>query len=404
MIAPRLGLGLLVGALTLGEPSRAIAGLEPAAVESTERLARELPTPREVVFRLEPDRARGVDLLLPFRDASVERLGPMRLYLAGRWGEWHHAPWHRLAWTSAVPFAELEPPTALPPVDAYDELGWLDDEATGSLSLDDDLHAMAWSTPNEDLDDHARSTLLDALFGRSPLAHTDDIALRFDTTGASLASNGFGAIFRLPSLRPVRDWRCRRGPVLLTRQNGEGGRFELVRCDGSVAPDALDRLSILARPADAPSPGERLPDEPNAESWSARREWAPGVRVMHPRLLWALQSLADAFPKKGLVLYSGYRPGAHINDGRGHKSLHAEGRALDVAVRDVPNERVFAVCKSLRDVGCGFYPNNKFVHLHVRRAHTGKASWIDAAESGQAARYVDESSVAPRAAASADTP
>ncbi len=403
MIAPRLGLGLLVGVLTLGEPARANAALEDRVDAPVERNALVSPTPREIVFRLEPDRARGVDLLLPFRDASIERLGPMRLYLAGRWGEWHRAPWHRLAWTSAVPFAELEPPAAPPPVEP-DDLLWFDEEGSNVLSLDDAHDATAWSSPADGLDDHARTTLLDALFGRSPLADPDAIALRFDTTGASLASNGFGAIFRLPALRPVRDWRCRRGPVLVTRQNGEGGRFELVRCDDSIAPDALDRLSILARPADAPSPGERLPDEPDAASWSARREWAPGVRVMHPRLLWALQSLADAFPKKGLVIYSGYRPGAHINDGRGHKSLHAEGRALDVAVRDVPNERVFAVCKSLRDVGCGFYPNNKFVHLHVRRAHSGKASWVDAAESGQAARYVDESALAPRPAASVVVP
>ena len=32
----------------------------------------------------------------------------------------------------------------------------------------------------------------------------------------------------------------------------------------------------------------------------------------------------------------------------------------------VPNEQVFAVCRRLSDVGCGFYPNNRFVHVDVR--------------------------------------
>jgi hypothetical protein len=58
-------------------------------------------------------------------------------------------------------------------------------------------------------------------------------------------------------------------------------------------------------------------------------------------------------------------------------------------VHGVRNEDVFKFCRSLRDVGCGFYPNSKFVHLDVRRAHTGKAMWIDVSAPGEPSRYVD---------------
>ena len=39
--------------------------------------------------------------------------------------------------------------------------------------------------------------------------------------------------------------------------------------------------------------------------------------------------------------------------------------SLDLYVQGIPNEELFALCRTLRDVGCGFYPNNRFVHVDV---------------------------------------
>jgi uncharacterized protein YcbK (DUF882 family) len=110
---------------------------------------------------------------------------------------------------------------------------------------------------------------------------------------------------------------------------------------------------------------------------------------MHPRLLWALQKLADAFPWKAVYIYSGYRPSAEVHDGSGHMSLHAQGRAIDIAFYGVDNADLFKACRELKDVGCGYYPHTPFVHVDVRRAATGQAFWVDASKPGEPAEYVD---------------
>ena len=73
----------------------------------------------------------------------------------------------------------------------------------------------------------------------------------------------------------------------------------------------------------------------------------------------------------------------------GHSGFHGKGRALDLFVHAVPNEQVFAACRQLRDVGCGYYPNSKFVHLDVRPYGTDRVLWIDDSEPGQPSRYLD---------------
>jgi hypothetical protein len=62
---------------------------------------------------------------------------------------------------------------------------------------------------------------------------------------------------------------------------------------------------------------------------------------------------------------------------------------MDISVMGVPNAALFELCRTLDDVGCGFYPNSKFVHLDVRRPGTGHAFWIDASGPGEPSRYVD---------------
>lgn len=319
--------------------------------------------PKEVVFRLGAPSTGDVDLLLPFRDTSVDRLGPVRLYTSGPWGRWQREPLLQLSW-QGPPVAERAAAPELRLI--ADPLSPASDSSTPSVDLTDLLlvRDRAWASRYS--------------FATSPT---------FDTTGFGLTSDGFDSVFRLPPEKPIVDWRCRRRPVLISRSGGESDRFELVRCDGSMAPEALDRLSILARSLDAARPEGLLPDEPDATAWEKGREWSPGVRVVHPRLVWALQQIADAFPHRAVLLYSGYRPLAEVNDASGHKSLHASGRALDIAVHRVENEELLKVCGKLRGIGCGFYPHNKFVHLDVRRGEAGDAVWVDSSLPGEPAKY-----------------
>jgi hypothetical protein len=55
----------------------------------------------------------------------------------------------------------------------------------------------------------------------------------------------------------------------------------------------------------------------------------------------------------------------------------------------VPTAALFQVCQKLADVGCGYYPNNKFVHVDVRRPGSGHPFWIDVSGPGEPSRYVD---------------
>lgn len=336
--------------------------------------------PREVSFRLDAALAKqpthqSVDLLLPFREASFEKLGPFRSYTQGPWGSWYRTLREPVQWGPALESAE-----APSPPDGLGAEFSLVDAAPSHGSFADFLRLI----PPDQLVRDARWVLR----GARPF-ETEDAPGLFDTTGFGVRSDGLSNLFVLPPATPVPDWRCRRSPVLLSRSGGESERFELVRCDGTIAPLALDKLSILARPTGTERPFDELPDEPAAEDWSEKREWGGGVRLVHPRLLWVLQEIADAFPRRSIVIYSGVRPYALVNDGSGHKSLHASGRALDIAVHKIDKEDLFKVCASLRGVGCGFYPEGPFIHVDVRRADPGTAFWVDASAMGQEAQYVN---------------
>jgi hypothetical protein len=186
----------------------------------------------------------------------------------------------------------------------------------------------------------------------------------------------------LSKLSPVKTcppWQRRR-PVTLTRHGAERDTFNLLECDGSVASEALDRLSVLARPPGLARPELPLPIEPLANG--PHGEWVPGVRMLHPRPVWLVERIAQSFPGRPLYVISGYRPDDH-------GSQHQRGRALDLYVMGIPNEELLRVCRTLHDVGCGYYPNNRFVHVDVRPFGTGHPLWIDVAQPGEPSRYVE---------------
>jgi hypothetical protein len=185
-----------------------------------------------------------------------------------------------------------------------------------------------------------------------------------------------------PELLPVvRTRYCpawkRPRPVLFL-SGREADRIALLDCDGSLSSDGLDRLSVLARPPGVGRPDLPLPLEPDADGG----EWVSDVRLLNPRLAWAVSRIAEAFPGRAIEITSGYRRG-------GHDGHHSKGRALDLIVRGVAKEAVFQVCRELRDAGCGYYPQSPFVHLDVRPYGSGHVAWVDASSPGEPSRYVD---------------
>jgi hypothetical protein len=333
--------------------------------------------PKLYTFKLDDPSApsaSGLPLLDSFRDAAVDPSGGLRPYLSGSFGRWRAAPWWALAW-------QTPPAGAAPDAPA---LTALDPHLLPDGDGDTPLYGFAKVTPRTlSMAPEAAPLWLSRL---DPGADTP----LFPTTGPSFKSNGFDALWSLPPKKIIPDWRCRRRPVRIARYGGESDAFPLVRCNGAVAGEAYDRLTILAREALAPRPGELLPDEPDPVAL-ARGEWTTGVRLVHPRLLWALQKIADAFPWRTLYVYSGYRHDPEWRTAKpgSHHSMHSEARALDLTVMGIPNAALFQVCRQLTDIGCGFYPNNHFVHLDVRRSGSGHPLWIDVSAPGEPSRYVD---------------
>ncbi len=175
---------------------------------------------------------------------------------------------------------------------------------------------------------------------------------------------------------------CLKSPVEVVA-GSESATFALEKCDGSLAPLAVDELSILARPGSAAKPKESL----DILSRTRGSELAPGIRRVDAGLLQRLQTVADHF-RKGtdaprVLLVSGYRP-------RSARSFHSSARALDFRIDGVNNESLVAFCKTLPDTGCGYYPNSVFVHMDVRNPGSGHVAWIDASHPGEAPKYVSE--------------
>jgi uncharacterized protein YcbK (DUF882 family) len=103
---------------------------------------------------------------------------------------------------------------------------------------------------------------------------------------------------------------------------------------------------------------------------------------VEPRLLHLLAAVSNHFGSRKVEVISGFRPFSSLQH-TAH-SNHNIGKAIDFRVVGVPNEAVRDFCRTLRDVGCGYYPNSTFVHMDAR----DKASfWIDFSRPGEPPRY-----------------
>lgn len=105
----------------------------------------------------------------------------------------------------------------------------------------------------------------------------------------------------------------------------------------------------------------------------------------HPieaRLISLLGIVSNHFGSRKIEIVSGFRPYASTQYTQ--HSNHNHGKAIDFRVIGVPNEAVRDFCRTLRNVGCGYYPNSTFVHMDVRES---SAFWIDYAKPGEPPRY-----------------
>ncbi len=294
--------------------------------------------------RYQLDRAPRLGMLEHYLYPGMERVPAWRRYYRGRFGVRHWKPWTALSWNST----SCE-------VAAVPHLG---------------ADAFAPHSPPLSLVDPGAPAPLPA-----PLMQL------LDGTTADLVTAPEPELLGVTRATHCPPWKRMRR-VTFARYDGESDTFRLLSCDGSIAPDALDRLSVIARPPDVPRPELPLPLEPDPSS-RAEGEWVPGVKMLHPRLVWVVQRIASAFPRRMIVVVSGYRREAAT-------SYHDKGRALDLFVRGVPNKTLFRFCHDrLYDVGCGYYPNNRFVHVDVRPFGTGHPMWIDISKPGTPSHYVD---------------
>ncbi len=172
---------------------------------------------------------------------------------------------------------------------------------------------------------------------------------------------------------------CLHDPVQFERGfGGEAQPVVLTRCDGRPAPDAVEQISVLVRPMNAPKPTVLATP---IRHGGQQREWMPGVKLVDQGLITRLQRVADHFQAKKVTVVSGYRPSSL-------GSFHQSARAIDFHIDGITNEALVTFCRALDDTGCGYYPNSSFVHMDVRARRAGHVYWIDASGPGEPARYV----------------
>jgi uncharacterized protein YcbK (DUF882 family) len=103
---------------------------------------------------------------------------------------------------------------------------------------------------------------------------------------------------------------------------------------------------------------------------------------IEPRLVSLLAVVSNHFGSRKIEVVSGFRPFTPTQ--YNPHSNHMHGKAVDFRVAGVPNEALRDFCRTLKNVGCGYYPNSVFVHMDVRDQST---FWIDYSKPGEAPRY-----------------
>jgi uncharacterized protein YcbK (DUF882 family) len=95
------------------------------------------------------------------------------------------------------------------------------------------------------------------------------------------------------------------------------------------------------------------------------------ARSMNGRLIRVLVQIQRHFGGRRIDLVSGYRV---PEEGHELESFHHLGRAADIRIPGVSTRDLHDYCRTLGNVGCGYYPNSTFVHVDTR-ARPGL--WVD---------------------------
>ena len=127
--------------------------------------------------------------------------------------------------------------------------------------------------------------------------------------------------------------------------------------DGAYVPDALTNLNRFLRD-----------------------HYSGTVGNMDPKLFDLLHQVRLALGGKSLSAFeviSGYRcpeTNGHLRNSRGggvaKRSLHMEGKAIDVRIPGVPLTELRDAALSLQAGGVGYYPHEQFVHIDTGRVRT----------------------------------
>ncbi|MEZ4390978.1 MAG: DUF882 domain-containing protein [Polyangiales bacterium] len=283
----------------------------------------------------------------------------------------------------------------------------------------------------------------DALAQRAPRSHTvqdgetlSQIAQRYRVTTSALASRNHlappyplrrGLSLRLPSTAVVPEVataatpaaRATPTPAARPAPAAEARSASRSATRSAPAPRATTRVASRSAPArDAASVRRGGATGRRASRWGTPRR--PGVVNLHriysdervtanlrrpgrsvlgvmrrfmrstsgathnidPRLLRTLALVSDHFGGREVEVISGFRPFR-----RGQwtpHSNHNSGRAIDFRVAGVPRRTLVDYCRTLPNVGCGFYPRSVFIHMDVRGDN---AYWVDWSRPGERPRY-----------------
>ena len=123
------------------------------------------------------------------------------------------------------------------------------------------------------------------------------------------------------------------------------------RDSGAYLPDALEQISYLLRDFRS---GEIYPIDPSLLDY-----------------LHAVKARTGS--QSEFEIISGFRSPAtnamlrNLTDGVAKRSLHMQGKAIDVRMNDVPTASLRKAALNLRRGGVGHYPQSDFVHLDTGR-------------------------------------
>jgi uncharacterized protein YcbK (DUF882 family) len=171
-------------------------------------------------------------------------------------------------------------------------------------------------------------------------------------------------------------------PRLLPRRRFMAGcAFVALPAIGARAATGTHRLTLVHTHTgerlalDCAGDGHYLPEALQALNHFLRDHYSGEIGTIDPALLDQLQTLQTRLgTDKPYEVISGFR-GAATNErlrttrggGVASRSLHLEGRAVDVRLPGVALESLRDAALDLRSGGVGFYPRERFVHLDTGR-------------------------------------